>query len=369
MRNRGVLNVGIFALAVALALVVGSFGLMAVGAPVLHSYKIMIVGALGSFSGFCGTLVYTIPVAFCALAALIAFRMQLWNIGTGGQLIMGALGAAFVALDLRFLPGPLLMIAVILGGAAAGALWALIPALLRVWVGVNEMLSTLMLNYIAVLLVDYLVFGPWIDPAMRGWPFSRPFPANAMLPSFRGTGVHLGLLLVILAAVALHYALQRSVWGLRIKIIGYSPAAARYAGISTERSFVLTFLISGALAGLAGVGQVAGMAGRLYHLTPDYGYTGILVAWLSGLNPLAAVVLSAFYGALLQGGASLRVAETEPSLVLMIQAAVVIFTLAGLTIATRIRPASLDETVTAQADGRPRTPVGTQTNGKAQSEA
>lgn len=320
MRNRFLLNIGIFAIAVVLALVVGSFGLMAVGAPVLHSYKIMLVGSLGTFSGFCGTLVYAIPVAFCTLAALLAFRMQLWNIGGGGQLIMGALGAAFVALDLRFLPGPLLMVAVILGGALAGALWALIPALLRIWLGVSEMLSTLMLNYVAVLVVDYLIFGPWIDPAMKGWPFSRPFPDNAMLPSFTGTGVHLGLLLAILAAFVLHYVLQRSVWGLRIKVIGNSPAAARYAGIATEKTFVLTFVISGALAGLAGVGQVAGMAGRLYHLTPDYGYTGILVAWLSGLSPLASIVLSVFYGALLQGGASLRVAQMEPSLVLMLQA-------------------------------------------------
>lgn len=336
MINRNVLaSVGSFLLAVVLALLLGSFGLVVAGLPVGKTYRIMFEGAVGSAAGWAGALVFTAPIIFCALAALVSFKMQVWNIGGGGQLIMGAFGATFVALKVGFLPDALLLPAVLFGGLLAGALWALIPALLKLWLGVSEMLSSLMLNYVAVLLVDYFVFGPWKDPEVRGWPLSRPFPQAAMLPSFGSTGVHLGLPLGVIAGLVLFIILRESCWGFQVRVIGHSPTAARYAGMGIGTNVVLVFLVSGALAGLGGVGEVAGVGGRLYHLTPTYGYTGILVSWLAGLNPLAVLILSLVYGILLQGGAALKMAGVGPSLVLMIQAAIVVFSLAGLTLANK----------------------------------
>jgi len=324
-----------FLVAVVLALVVGAVALKLSGEPVLKVYGIMFTGAVGSSTGWAGVLVFAAPVAFTSLAALVAFKMQVWNIGGGGQLIMGACGATLVALTFGHVPGPLLLVLVVLGGALAGGLYAVVCAGLRLWLGVNEMLSTLMLNYVAVLFVDYLIFGPWKDPTMRGWPYSRPFPPGAMFPSIGGTGVHLGLLLAVVAGVLVHFVFRNSKWGFQVRVIGSSPSAARYAGMAIGPNVVVAMLLSGALAGLAGVGEVAGISGRLYHLTPAYGYSGILVAWLSGLDPLASLFFSLFYGVLLQGGSALKMAEVEPSLVLIIQAAVVIFTLAALTVANR----------------------------------
>jgi len=324
-----------FVVAMLLALAVGAVGLMLAGQPVFKVYGVMFAGALGSSTGWVGALVFAAPIAFTALAAVVAFKMQVWNIGGGGQLIMGAIGATWAALTFGHLPGPLPLVVVILGGALAGGLWAAACAVLKLWLGVNEMLSTLMLNYVAVLLVDYLVFGPWKDPAMRGWPYSRTFPHAAMFPSLGGTGVHLGLLLAVAAGVLVYVVFRNSKWGFQVRIIGNSPSAARYAGMAIGPNVLAVMLLSGALAGLAGVGEVAGLSGRLYHLTPAYGYSGILVAWLSGLDPLASLFFSLFYGFLLQGGAALKIAEVDPSLVLIIQAAQVIFTLAALTVMKR----------------------------------
>ncbi len=324
-----------FVAAVLLALAVGAVGLILTGQPVLKVYGIMFAGALGSPTGWAGALVFATPVAFTALAAVVAFKMQVWNIGGGGQLILGAFGATWAALTFGHLPGPLPMVAVVLGGALAGGLWAAACAVLKLWLGVNEMLSTLMLNYVAVLFVDYLIFGPWKDPAMKGWPYSRAFPPGAMFPSLGGTGVHLGLLLVVVAGVLIYVVFRNSKWGFQVRVIGSSPSAARYAGMAIGPNVLAVMFLSGALAGLAGVGEVAGISGRLYHLTPAYGYSGILVAWLSGLDPLASLFFSLFYGILLQGGSALKMAQVEPSLVLIIQAAVVVFTLAALTLANR----------------------------------
>jgi simple sugar transport system permease protein len=270
---------------------------------------------------------------FCGLAAAVAFRAKVWNIGGEGQLAMGAFGAALAALHLPT-PGPGALAAVLLCGMVWGALWALVPAVLKVWLGVNEVLSSLMLNYVAVLWIDFLVFGPWRDPGMGGWPYSAPFPPNALLPRI-GHGVDLGLPLAIAFAALIQGFLAYSRWGFEITVVGQSRAAASYAGMSVAGTTLLVMALGGAIAALAGVSQVAGTAGRLYHLAPGYGYIGILVSWLARHNPLAIVVLGAGYGMLLQGGASLQMVQVDPSLVSMLQAAIILFALAGLTFAQR----------------------------------
>jgi simple sugar transport system permease protein len=319
---------------IGLALAMGAAALAAARVPVWSTYRTMLVGAVGSAAGLEGSLLYATPIMFCGLAAAIAFRAKVWNIGGEGQLAMGAFGAALAALHVS-VPGPLALGTVLLSGMVWGALWALVPAVLKIWLGVNEVLSSLMLNYVAALWIDFLVFGPWRDPGMGGWPYSAPFPRNALLPQLGHGGLDLGLPLAIGLAVLMQGLLAYSRWGFEIAVVGQSRAAARYAGMSVAGTTVLVMGLGGAIAALAGVSQVAGTAGRLYHLAPGYGYIGILVSWLARHHPLAIVVTGAGYGMLLQGGASLQMVQVDPSLVGMLQAAIILCALAGLTFAQR----------------------------------
>lgn len=334
-KNKYLINLGIFFGSVILSLLVAMIGLALSGIPAVSTFRIMLQGSLGTVNGIAGSLVFAAPIALCAFTATVAFKMGLLNVGGGGQLIVGAIGASYVALHWGFLPGPLLLITVILAGAVMGALYAMIPAVLKLWLRVDVMLSSLMLNYVAILMVDYLVTNLWRDPALKGWPFSRQFPDWAMLPSIGRSGVHLGLVFAVVAGVILYFVLKDSSWGFQLSVIGNSPRAADYSGMNVKGNTLLTLAVSGMLAGLAGVGEVAGLAGRLSHMEPTYGYTGILVAWLSSLNPLLVLPISWFYGLLLQAVGALKIIQVHPSLVLMIQASIVLFTTAGMAIANR----------------------------------
>lgn len=334
-KSKYLINLGIFFGSVILALLLAMIGLVISGVSPVSTLEIMLQGSLGTANGIAGSLVFAAPIALCALTATVAFKMGLLNVGGGGQLIVGAIGASYVALHWGFLPGPLLLIAVILAGAVMGALYAMIPAVLKLWLRVDVMLSSLMLNYIAILMVDYLVTNLWRDPALKGWPFSRQFPDSAMLPAIGHTGVHFGLVLAVIAGVILYFMLKDSSWGFQLGIIGNSPRAAHYSGMNVKVNTVLTLAVSGMLAGLAGVGEVAGMSGRLSHIEPTFGYTGILVAWLSSLNPLMVLPISWFYGVLLQAVGALKIIQVHPALVLMIQASIVLFTAAGMAIVNR----------------------------------
>lgn len=335
------LDVAAFLAAVGLALLVGAFALVIAGMPVWQTYGSMFAGSLGSLFGLQSSIGFAVPIAFCALAAAVAFRAQVWNIGGEGQLLLGALGTTVAALYIP-VPGPLMLPAVILAASVAGALWGLIPALLKVWLGVNEVLSSLMLNYVALLWIDYLVFGPWKDPAMAGWPYSRPFPPGALLPEFGTSGLNLSLPLAVAAAGVFAVLFRYSRWGFETTVIGRSHAAARYAAIDVARKTVQVMLVSGAVAGLAGLGEVSGAAGRLYHMSPGYGYIGILVSWLASHNPLLIPFAALFYGVLIQGGAALQIAQVDPSLVRILQAAIILFALAALTLARRYRLARVE---------------------------
>ncbi|MYZ48463.1 ABC transporter permease [Propylenella binzhouense] len=326
------LESGAFVMAVALGVVAASMVLLATGTPVYQTLAAIYSGALGSAYALQSSLVYAVPVAFTGLAACVAFRARIWNIGGEGQMVMGAFGAALVALHVP-LPGPAVLPAMILSGMAFGALWAFGPAVLKVAFGVNEVLSTLMLNYVAILFVDFLVFGPWRDPA-GGWPYSPPFPSAALLPAL-SADLNVAVVAAPVIAVLLAVLFRYTPWGYATAVLGHSHPAARYAGMRIGRLTVQVMLLSGAIAALAGIDQVAGTAGLLYHLPPGYGYFGILVSWLAGHNPLLVLVMATFYGVLLQGGDALQIAQVDPSLVRIMQGAIIIFALAGLTLARR----------------------------------
>jgi simple sugar transport system permease protein len=315
----------------ALALAVGALLLGLLGVSPLKAYGEMIRGSLGDGYGISETIVKAIPIALCGLAVALAFTMVVWNIGAEGQLVAGALAAAaavrFVPLESPFLMIPLMALV----AASAGGLWAAFAGWLKARWSVNEIITTLMMNYIAILGLEYFVYGPWRDPTSLGFPLTPTFHDAARLPQLFGTRVHCGLFLALLVAFLLRAALRWSRWGYEIRVIGQNPRAAAYAGMATSRHIVLTLFLSGAIAGLAGMGEVAGLQGRLQPgFSVGYGFTAIIVAWLARLNPFAILVVSFFMGALLVGGDTLQVVMRLPlSSVQVLQGLILFFVLAG----------------------------------------
>jgi simple sugar transport system permease protein len=264
------------------------------------------------------------------LGISLAFRMQLWNIGAEGQIYMGAFAASWVPLAFPHLPAAVMIPAMMITAMLAGGLWALLPAIPRAYLGVNEIITTLMLNYVAILWVEYLVFGPWRDPQGFNFPLSAPFPEAARLGMLGDTRVHGGILFALVLAAIIYVIINRTRWGYEIKVIGESEAAARYAGMDIRRNILLVMLLSGAVCGLAGMSEVSGISGRLQHgISPGYGYTAIIVAWLAKLNPLAIIVVSILFGGLQVGGYMVQSSGVSASVATMLQGSILFFVLGG----------------------------------------
>ncbi|OIQ54650.1 ABC transporter permease [Neomoorella thermoacetica] len=324
-------------ISVILALAVGAIFLAATGFQPMKVYQSMLNGAVGSKYGISETIVKAIPLMLAGLGVSVAFRMLLWNIGAEGQFYMGAFGASWVALTFPHLPAYIMLPAMFLAGGLMGALWGLLPALPRAKWGVNEVITTLMLNYVAILWVDYLVYGPWKDPKGFNFPLTATFSDAAALPTIAGTRVHVGLIFALVAAVLLAIILWHTRWGYEIRVIGESARAARYAGMNIERNIILVMLLSGALAGLAGMSEVAGITHRLQHgISPGYGYTAIIIAWLAKLHPATIILVSILFGGLIVGGYSVQTAGVPAATVSMLQGAILFFVLGG-EILTRYR--------------------------------
>ena len=267
------------------------------------TFAAMFKGAFGSGPNFTETLVKAIPLMLTGLGVLIAFRLKFWNIGAEGQLTLGGIAASWVALFGSPYLAPWMVLPVaILMGMLAGAIWAGIPALLKVRLKVDEVLTTLMLNYVAILLAEHLYYGPWRDPQGFGFPGTPPFPDSAWLPRIAGRA-HLGLIFACVLAFVIWFILTRTRWGFELQVIGNNPAAAQTQGIKIALNIMIALLLAGALAGLAGACEVTAISRRLQQgLSIGYGYTAIIVAWLAQLNPLAAVFVAILIAALLVGG-------------------------------------------------------------------
>lgn len=296
-------------------------------------------GAFGSkYAFFSGTLVRAVPLIFAGLAVALAFRAGILNIGAEGQLLAGAAAAAAVGIPLGDRLGVLAVPVILLVGALLGASWAGVAALLRSRFGVLEVISTIMLNFVALYLVGWLVHGPLQEP-MRIYPQSLPLPAAARLPVvLPGTRLHLGLPLAILAAAVTWYALRHTAAGFRVQMTGANPRAAWSAGgIRVARTAAGAFLASGALAGLAGASEVSGVTFALYeNLSPGYGYTAIAVALLARLEPWLVVPSGIMFGALEAGAAAMqRDAGVPAAVVTVVEAAVILIVLAAERAAAR----------------------------------
>ena len=303
--------------ALAVALTISAVILAIAGADPVRVYVHIISSSLGSAGAISDTLVKSTPLILTGLACALAFRMRLWNIGAEGQLLLGAWAASAVVLVPLLpagTPGVVVLGAMLVAGFLGGAFWGLIPGFLRTRFGVNEIIATLMLNSIAFAWIQYWVFGPWTE---GGFQMSARFPAEAWLPrlsdlaeavpAFRGMTVHGGFLIALVAAVVVWFIVERSSWGYEIRLIGDNPRAARYAGIWIARNVLLVFAVSGGLAGIAGMTEVAGVVHRLQdNFSPGYGYTAIIVAYLAKFHPLRVVPVAILFGALLLAGREIQ---------------------------------------------------------------
>jgi len=329
--------------AVAVALVISGIIIAAVGGDPIRSYLHILNAAFGSIGVLSDTLVKATPLLLTGLACALAFRMRLWNIGAEGQFLLGAWGASAVVLAPLLPPGtPAIIVipAMMLAGAAAGAVWGLIPGVLKARLGVNEIITTLMLNYVALFWIQFWVFGPWSE---GGFQQTRPFPPEALLPrltdfssavpAFAGLTVHLGLVFGIVAAGIVWVVLERSRWGYEIRLIGDSPKAARYAGIDIKRNIIVVFAISGALAGLAGMSEVSGVVHKLQdRISPGYGFTAIIIAYLARFDPLKVIIAAVLFGALILAGR-----EIQPSGVPAMIQGIILFSLIVAEVFVRYR--------------------------------
>ncbi len=315
-------------LSFAVSLTLTGILLVVFGADPFKTYAAMFKGAFGTQSGFTETLVKAIPLMLTGLGVSFAFRLKFWNIGAEGQLTLGGVATAWVMLFMDgWIPQPLLLPAAILAGCAAGALWAGIPAVLKTSLKVDETLVTLMMNYVAILISEFLYYGPWRDPKGFGFPGSKPFPEYAWLPRIMGRA-HIGIYFAIALALILWVVQKRTRWGFELGIIGASQKAARYQGIAVERNIVLAILVSGALCGMAGSFELSGISHRLQQgLSVGYGYTAIIVGWMSQLNPIAVLFVSTLMAGLLTGGDQVQMMMKLPAAMGLVMQGMILFPL------------------------------------------
>lgn len=328
--------------AIIVGLLLGSI-LLAYGGldPVTAYWRMGKAGFFETYS-FSDTLVKATPLILTGLGVTIAFRMRLWNIGAEGQLLLGAWAATGVAIIWLppDLPRPIMLVLMTLAGFAAGAAWGAIPGVLKAKLGVNEIISSVMLVFVATQFNNYFIYGPW---AAGGFGSTAPFPRNTWfprltdygeaIPALRGLTAHFGIFYGLVAAALLYVIFKYGKWGYELKVIGDNPEAARYAGMNLSRNVILTMIISGGLSGLAGMSELAGAVHRLAeNFSPGYGFTAIIIAWLARLNPLAVIVVAYLFGGLLVGGDTIQPAGIP----LMIQG-IILFCVISADTFTRYR--------------------------------
>ncbi len=279
-------------------------------------------------------LVKSCPLIIIASGLVFAYRANIWNIGAEGQMILGAVTSGFVALSFPNLPGLVMMPAMILAGMLGGLAWGMIPALLKTRFNTNEILVSLMLTYVAVMLIDWLVRGPWRDPMSFGFPLTPMYAEAAVisrveLPAIGRLGqLHWGVIGALLIAVMAWFVLSRTLTGFQVKVMGDAPRAARFAGFSPALVTIMVMAISGAAAGLAGMVEVSANIGQLQpNISFGYGFTAIIVAFLARLNPMAVIVAGLVVALAELGGDSAQIALAMPKVVTGVFKGILLFML------------------------------------------
>jgi simple sugar transport system permease protein len=297
-------------------------------------------GSFGSWDVTVESLVKATPLILTGLATTIAFRGRIWNIGQEGQLYAGAMAAYWAYATLGWLPPVPLLVVILLAAMAGGALCGLVTAVIKVKAHVDEIITTIMLNYIVVYVLSFLLSGPWRDPSSYYQQSSVVAEAARFPAIVPGSRLHIGFLVGVVAAFVIQVLLDKTSLGFEIRAIGLNPTASQFQGISIARTIATILLISGGLAGLAGAGELFGNHYRLKAgISLGFGYTGIIIAMLGGLHPLGVILAAIFFGGLINGSFMLQIVTGVPSaLVSAIQAVVLLFLLgARAAVAYRVR--------------------------------
>ena len=325
--------------AVLATMLIGSVLILWAGESVPTAYFALIKGSLGSRFALTETLARAIPLILTGLAAAIAFRAKFYNIGAEGQFYAGTLAATYFGTGLIVLPAAMMIPFLLVMGALAGGLLLLLPVLLKTYLRVDEVVTTLLLNFVVLLFVGYLIEGPWKDPMSLGWPQAAPIIDEGVLPKLLAKGrLHAGLIVALLAAFAIWLLLRFTVWGYEIRAVGENAEAARFAGINVRRTVVMTALISGGLAGLAGVSEVSGLKGYLtLDISPGFGYTGIAVAMLAQLHPLGVIASALFLSIVTVGADSMSRAVAVPTYIADVLVGVSILSILVAVMLTQFR--------------------------------
>ena len=324
------INYGTPVFTVVAALVVGGFALVALGVNPVAAYETMFVNTLTTPFGITEVLLRSVPLVLTGLAVYLPLRAGLWNIGAEGQLYLGAIAGTWLGLNVG---GPSLFVVpvMLVGAGVAGGLWALVPGLLRARRGVNEIIVSLMLTFVGVEFAGYLVRGP-MKGGQGNFPVSETLPTPAQLPQVGDLlpalgRVHVGVLVAVLAAVAIRYLLRSTKTGYEVTVTGSNADAAEGSGIDVEWVYVLVFALAGVLAGMAGAIEIAGIQGRLRpNFSPGYGFTAIPIALLGRRGALRVFLASLFFAVLVVGGSSMELAFSIPAAIVeVIQALVILF--------------------------------------------
>jgi len=323
-----------FLIGLIFALVIGAVLLSISGDPVFDTYQRMWDRSFGTADTLSATFNRAVPLALAGLAVSIAATMGLWNIGAEGQILFGATAATLVGRIGADWPGPVLIVAMLLGAAIGGALWSFGPGLARAEIGVSEIITTLMLNEVALRLIRYLQNGAWKDPEGFGFPQVEARPDQAQLGQI-WERAHLGVIIALVVIAAFAWFLNRSVWGYELKIAGSSPKTATYAGISMRRKTLGVMLLSGAIAGFAGGIELTGTASRLSeNISNGFGFAGIIVAALALMRPSGVALVAVAFSAVQVGGLSIQTLGVSPAVSAILQALILFGAIGAAVLST-----------------------------------
>lgn len=321
-------EISIRIVAILLAFVVMGILFAALKCNPISVYISIFKGAFGGSNSIKQTIISAIPLAITALGITIALKLKYYNIGGEGQIIMGAFGAALVAFHFSNMSQPILIILMFASGILFSGIWGFIPGFFKVKWKVNETITTLMMNYIALKFITYLQYGPWKDPNSLGFPKMANFSLNAILPNV--FGIHIGWIIAILLAIFVSVFLNHTKTGYEISVIGESENTAKYAGMSIKKTTLIAIVLSAAFCGITGVIQASAVEQTLStEITGGVGYTGIIIAWIANLNPIISIVVSILFAALLQGGSFIQTEFGIPNSVASILQAVILFFVLG----------------------------------------
>jgi simple sugar transport system permease protein len=305
-------------LALSAGMVVIGVIFLSCGVNPFFAFQKIFSGSFGSLYGIKETITKAIPLILIGGGLTVVFKAKFWNIGAESQLLMGAIFGTWVGLHWGpSLPPVAIVPLMFVAGFIGGALWGLIPAILKLRFSINEVISTLMLNYICAEFLTLLIVGPWKSPKKFGFPYTDDLPESAMLALWPGSRIHTAtLILALVAMVVLTIMIFKTRFGYEVRVLGENPDAAKYAGIDFNRTTLLIMVISGGMAGLAGVGEVAGIHHYLSYpdtISSGYGFTAIIVAWLAKLNPLYVIFSAIFFAGILVGGDAIQISLGLPA--------------------------------------------------------